>query len=102
MRTDKIPERFDLTITDGVIEKEKRRDVKDRPTRVSAWAAFEFFGQIGLSISLPLVAGTMIGAYLDSVWHTKPQLTLIGLLLGSLLSVASFIFAVKQFKKRFL
>jgi predicted F0F1-ATPase subunit len=99
---DKKRERFDLTIEGGVIEKGKRRETNNRPTHVSAWAAFEFFGQIGLSISLPMVAGTMLGAYLDSMWHTKPQATLAGLVLGFFLSIGSFVIAVKQFRKRFL
>lgn len=78
----------------------KKAPVKNYPP-VSPWKAFELFGQVGLSIALPLVAGAMIGAYIDSLWGTRPQAALVGIGIGTIVSMMSFWMTVKQFMKRF-
>lgn len=54
--------------------------------------AFAIASQVGLGIVLPLVAGGLIGWYLDSsVFHDSvPIATLIGLLLGLAAGVYGF------------
>lgn len=67
---------------------------------VNAWVAFELFGQIGVSIVLPLVAGVMIGAYLDAQWMSKPSATIAGLVIGLVISIITFTGTVRQFMRR--
>lgn len=67
---------------------------------VNAWVAFELFGQVGISIVLPLVAGVMIGAYVDSQWQSKPSATIAGLVIGLIISIVTFTRTVRQFMDR--
>lgn len=92
---------FGFTIVDVDVHISKSRAPKKSYPPVSPWKAFELFGQVGLSIALPLVAGAMIGAYLDGQWNTKPQLTLAGIGVGTIVSAISFWATVKQFMKAY-
>jgi len=51
---------------------------------VSAFTAFGLISQVGLTVALPLVAGTMVGAYLDRRLDTGGLLVVAGVLLGLL------------------
>ncbi len=69
------------------------RKSPDRPSRnqmdATTATAFAIASQVGLGIVLPLVAGGIIGWYLDGqVFHNHvPLATLVGLLLGLITSV---------------
>ena len=41
----------------------------------------------GLTIAIPIVAGTLGGDYLDGYLHTKPLFILLGLLLGLIVGI---------------
>lgn len=78
------------------------RDVPDpkktaKPEKASersegnSWLYLGKVGQIGFTISLPIVIGAFIGVYLDKVWMTYPKATLAGIFGGMFLSIVSFI-----------
>ncbi len=46
------------------------------------WSAFALVGQVGLTISLSMLAGIGVGLLIDNHFGTRPVATLIGLLLG--------------------
>ena len=92
---------FGFTIVDIDVHISKGKAPKKLYPPVSPWKAFELFGQVGLSIALPLVAGAMIGAYLDGQWGTKPQTTLAGIGIGTIVSMISFWTTVKQFMRTY-
>jgi predicted F0F1-ATPase subunit len=53
-------------------------------------------GQLGLAIIIPLLMGIAAGIYLDTKFGTKPMYTLLGLLVGLLISIVSLIKTVKD------
>lgn len=57
-------------------------DQKKRRSRASDYSAFALVGQVGLTISLAMLAGVGLGIFVDSKLGTSPIATLIGLLLG--------------------
>lgn len=89
-----------FTIVDIEIDIRKQKEPIEHAPLANVRVAFALFGQVGLSVALPLVAGAMIGAYLDAQWHTKPMATLIGLGIGFIISIVSFMGTVAQFMKR--
>lgn len=44
--------------------------------------AFGIYGGVGFQLATSVVAGLLIGGYLDKRWDTSPWLTLTGLILG--------------------
>jgi F0F1-type ATP synthase assembly protein I len=59
----------------------KNGDDDQQPNRRD-YTAFALLGQVGLTISLSMLAGVLIGRFIDSKLDTSPIATLIGLLLG--------------------
>ena len=53
----------------------------------SVWESLALVGQLGFTIAIPLVLGTLLGNYLDSVTHQKTLFLLLGLLLGLIVGV---------------
>jgi ATP synthase protein I len=53
----------------------------------SAWESLALMGQLGFTIAIPLVAGALLGNYLDSVTHQKTLFLLLGLLLGLIVGI---------------
>lgn len=56
----------------------------------SVWFYLGFANQIGLSIALPLALGAIGGGALDLRLHTRPTYTLLGLLIGFVISIINF------------
>jgi ATP synthase protein I len=44
-------------------------------------------GQLGFTIAVPLVLGTILGNYLDGITHQKILFLLLGLLLGLIVGI---------------
>lgn len=60
--------------------------MKKRPPP-SVWGSLALMGQLGLTIALPLLAGALLGNYLDSRTHTSNLYLLLGLLLGLIVGI---------------
>lgn len=60
-------------------------------TEVSTWFYVGKVGQIGYTVSLPIVVGALIGVYIDRQWSTYPKATLACLFGGLFLSTVNFI-----------
>ena len=60
-------------------------------SEASTWFYMGKVGQIGFTVSLPIVAGALVGVYLDRLWSTYPRATLAGIFGGLFVSVISFI-----------
>lgn len=58
----------------------KKSDREDDAPPV--WRGFAAVGTLGFVIGVSLMLGVGIGVYLDNRWHTKPWLSIVGLLLG--------------------
>jgi ATP synthase protein I len=68
----------------GIIIVEKtdgKRRMKEKP-QPSVMRSLGAMGILGFTIAIPLVAGAIVGTYLDGLIHTKPLFILLGLLLG--------------------
>jgi len=48
----------------------------------SIWKGFYLIGTLGFVIGISLMVGVGVGVYLDNRWHTKPWLTIVGILIG--------------------
>lgn len=55
------------------------------------------FGNIGLGIAVPLFIGAIGGNRLDSHFGTHPTITLAGIAIGFVISIANLFIAFKEF-----
>jgi ATP synthase protein I len=53
----------------------------------SAWGSLALMGQLGLTIALPLLAGALLGNYLDSRNNNTSLFLILGLLLGLIVGI---------------
>jgi F0F1-type ATP synthase assembly protein I len=60
----------------------KNSDDDRRPNRWRDYSGLALVGEVGLTISLSMLAGVLIGHFIDDKLGTTPIATLIGLLLG--------------------
>jgi F0F1-type ATP synthase assembly protein I len=60
----------------------KNSDDDQRPNRWRDYSGLALVGEVGLTISLSMLAGVLIGHFIDDKLGTTPIATLIGLLLG--------------------
>lgn len=65
------------------------RNTPPRGPDIGTLKALALFGQLGLTVSLPLVGGALLGQYLDERWGTR-GLVFVGL---TLLGLASGLYA---------
>lgn len=79
----------------GVIVSSKK-DREARARRGDAWFYLGFVGEIGFTIALPLVAGALLGKFLDEQWSTYPNTTLLLLFAGGVVSVVGFIKTIQE------
>ena len=46
------------------------------------WITFGIYGAVGIQLALSVVAGLLLGNYLDNKWGSRPWLALMGLTIG--------------------
>ena len=66
--------------TDGIT----RMNKKPPP---SVWESLALAGQLGFTIAVPLLLGTLLGNYLDGITHQSMLFLLLGLLLGLIIGI---------------
>lgn len=95
----KEPERkqFDIIIGASGVRKTERRGQRVKQGSVFNWDILALYGNIGVSIVLPLVGGAFLGSYLDKLWQTYPRGTLILIALGFGLSLLILVRALRSF-----
>jgi len=49
--------------------------------------AFRIIGDFGAAIAVPVVIFVLIGQYLDSLYGTRPWITVVGLIIAALITV---------------
>jgi len=57
------------------------------------------YGSIGIEFTSPMIAGAIIGHYLDKYFNTDPWLTLVMFMLGVLAGFYRLITALSEFQK---
>jgi len=62
--------------------------------RSKRWYALSLVFQLGISLTLPLVVGIGGGVWLDRQLKTTPRLTLLGIIVGLVISGYSFYFEI--------
>lgn len=95
---DKEKKQFDLSLSDEGIQKTPRQE-QPKKNEYSVWFYLGTFGNIGLSIALPIVLGVLAGAFVDGKQNTRPMFTLVGLVLGLIISIAGFIQMIRKIMK---
>lgn len=58
-----------------------------------------FIGEIGFTITIPIVVGLLIGKYIDNRWNFYPKATVSGLLLGLVISIMNLVRTVQAIIK---
>jgi ATP synthase protein I len=53
----------------------------------SVWGSLALMGQLGFTIALPLLAGALLGNYLDSRNNNTSLFLILGLLLGLIVGI---------------
>ena len=91
-------EKYDITLSGGLSSAKPKKEVK-RKTQ-SYWWYMGLVGQIGYTIAIPLVAGVLVGAFIDRTIQTRPWATLAGLGLGSVISVLGFVRTIREAIKK--
>lgn len=62
----------------------------------SGWGGVGYLGEIGFTVSLPIVGGALFGSYLDRVWSTYPRATLAFIFIGIIVSLVNFVRVIKE------
>ena len=65
--------------------------MKQKPPSPPILRALGTLGGLGFTFAIPTVLGAVLGYYLDASLHTKPWLTLFGLLLGLIVGIVGVI-----------
>ncbi len=94
MSNKKAREQYELILGDNTVAQPVNR--VGRKSNGSVWYYLGFANQIGLSISLPLVLGAIGGGAVDLRMNSRPSFTLLGLLLGFIISIVNFYNIVKK------
>ncbi|MFZ2025088.1 MAG: AtpZ/AtpI family protein [Microgenomates group bacterium] len=98
--TKKAGKRYEVSVyEDELIEKilpKKRTGLKQEKP---ALFYIGYVGQVGFMIALPIAGGAALGSYLDTKWVSYPKMTMIGLVLGIVISIINFIAVIKEIIK---
>lgn len=96
---DNTQAQFDLDLSHGTPKVSPRKEQSKKKPNTSPFFYIGTAGQFGFAIIIPLLLGLGLGIYCDKQFGTKPLYTLVGLVMGLLLSVASLIHTVKDIIK---
>jgi len=58
-----------------------------------------YVGQVGLVIALPIAGGAVIGSSLDAHWRSYPNMTMIALGIGIVISIVNFVAVIREIIK---
>ena len=98
MEKDKAQFTLDLSKGKPTLTPREKKDTKIQGN------IFAFYlgsaGQIGFAILIPLLLCLGIGIWLDTHFHTKPQFTLGGIILGFILSFTNLFMTLRQIIKQ--
>lgn len=93
---DKDKQQFTLTLSDeGTLKKSPRKEPEKKKTP-DVWYYLGTFGNIGFSIAVPIVLGALIGSWIDGKQGSKPTATLIGIIIGFIISILGFINLIRR------
>ena len=66
----------------GALRKDSARFARREPSARTFWRSLGVLGMVGWPIALASIAGVLLGRWFDSRWQTRPQFTLLFLLIG--------------------
>ncbi len=82
---------YDIIIDDKEVKKVERKTTSKRSAYTNNWRYLLMFGNVGISIVLPLVGGALGGKYIDLALGTYPKVTIGLIILGLVISVVNLI-----------
>jgi len=85
----------------GIVEKTYQREKSVRLAKSREYLYFlGLVGQIGFVIAVPIVAGLLIGRYIDTKAYTYPRYSLLLLGIGIIVSFVNFYNVVNEIIKK--
>lgn len=66
----------------------------------SSWQYVGYLGDVGFSVSLPIIGGALLGNYADRVWSSYPRATLAFIFVGIFISIVNFVRIIKEIIKK--
>lgn len=75
------------------------KEVKIKPEVRPVVSLFAEATSLGLSISLPMAIGGVVGLWLDKRFHTTPNLTILLLIVGIIVGIYNFYRYIKMLSK---
>ena len=86
----------DNELTEVVEEiKEKKEDLKEKKRTAEM---LSLVGQLGYSISLPIIGGAFLGRLLDVKFDSSPRITLSLIFFGLFIGITNIYFVFKKLK----
>lgn len=82
---------YDIIIDGNQVKKVERKTTGRRLAYTNNWRYLMMFGNVGISIVLPLVGGALGGKYIDSALGTYPKVTIGLIALGFIVSLINLI-----------
>lgn len=98
MAKDKARKQYELVLGESTSTRPIER-VPEKRSRYTVWYYIGLANQIGLSISLPIALGAIGGGLVDLRMNSRPQYTLIGLVIGLVISLVNFYSIVSKIIK---
>ena len=96
-----LDNRFEVLLSGATrIKKRESKENQEQKTRNSTMYYLGFVGELGFSISIPIVLCTLLGKYLDGAWKTYPKMTLSLLVVGCVISIINFIEIIKTIVRK--
>jgi predicted F0F1-ATPase subunit len=89
-------EQYTLLLTPESNKISQRRKQTKTSKSNSSWFYLGLVGNIGYTVALPIVAGALLGSFIDNKLSWYPKATLSGILVGTILSVLGFIQTIRD------
>lgn len=92
--------KFELLLSGKTrVKKQDRISKKKSKERNTSLYYLGFVGEIGFTISVPIVLFVLLGRYLDSSWGMYPKMSLVFLAIGCFISILNFIVIIRSIVK---
>lgn len=89
-----------LHLKEGIFQqketKTKSPDKQKTNSENKVWQIMSLASGLGFSISIPIVAGALVGKYLDEKLNSSPRITLSLIFLGLFFGIYNFYKALKE------